>query len=123
MKFITFVALFATTEARHHHEYVALDARPPTLGLAHPVIPATTEEYDNGKELWKADWASYRRARPNDQDCSISESDNWKGAQQCSQSWECRGARLCERGGWCSGYDGCEGTPLPDQAPGLSADN
>ena len=26
--------------------------------------------------------------------------NNWKGAQQCSQSWECRGARLCERGGW-----------------------
>merc|ERR1712110_1174473 len=48
--------------------------------------------------------------------------DNWKGAQQCSQSWECRGARLCERGGWCSGYDGCEGTPLPNQAPGLAAD-
>merc|ERR1719158_9875 len=28
-----------------------------------------------------------------------------QGAQQCSQSWECRGARLCERAGWCSGYD------------------
>ena len=65
----------------------------------------------------------YRAADPNDQDCGISESDNWKGAQQCSQSWECRGARLCERGGWCSGYDGCEGTPLPDQAPGLAPDH
>merc|ERR1712064_269198 len=75
---------------------------------------------DNAKELWGADWAKYRAAHPNDQDCGISESDNWKGAQQCSQSWECRGARLCERCGWCSGYDGCEGTPLPDQAPGLA---
>jgi len=53
-------------------------------------------------------------------DCSIAESDNWKGAQQCVESWECRGARMCERGGWCSGFDGCEGSPLPTQAPGLS---
>ena len=122
MKFFAFVALIAAAEARHH-EYVALDAAPPTIGLAHGVIPSTREDYDNGKELWKGNWANYRKARPNDQDCSISESDNWMGAQQCSQSWECRGARLCERGGWCSGYDGCEGTPLPDQAPGLSVDN
>merc|ERR1719468_929511 len=51
---------------------------------------------------------------------SIAETDNWKGAQQCVESWECRGARLCERGGWCSGFDGCEGSPLPTQAPGVS---
>merc|ERR1711974_218792 len=70
---------------------------PPTVGLGHGFIPANREDYDNAKE-------------------------HWKGAQQCSQSWECRGARLCERGGWCSGYDGCEGTPLPDQAPGLLPD-
>ena len=25
-------------------------------------------------------------AHPNDQDCSISESENWKGAQQCFES-------------------------------------
>merc|ERR1711907_185471 len=77
---------------------------PPAVGLGHAYIPATREDYDNGKELWGGDWAKYRAAHPNDQDCGISESDNWKGAQQCSQSWECRGARLCERGGWCSGY-------------------
>jgi len=117
MKFITFAAIFASVEA------TKMNAAPPTVGLGHEVIPSNREDYDNGKELWKADWAKYRKARPNDQDCSISESDNWKGAQQCSQSWECRGARLCERGGWCSGYDGCEGTPLPDQAPGLSYDH
>jgi hypothetical protein len=76
MKFITFVALFAAVEARHH-EYVALEARPPTVGLAHPVIPHTREDYDNGVTLWKNDWAAYRKARPNDQDCSISESDSW----------------------------------------------
>jgi len=96
---------------------------PPAVGLGHETIPWNREVYDNAKELWAGDWAKYRSAHPHDQDCSISESDNWKGAQQCSQSWECRGARLCERGGWCSGYDGCEGTPLPDQAPGLSQDH
>jgi len=30
------------------------------------------------------------------------------------------GVRMCERGGWCSGFDGCEGSPLPTQAPGVS---
>ena len=127
MKFFAIAALFAAVEAKHHHhhnvEYVALAGTPPTVGLGHAYVPATREDYDNAKELWKGDWAKYRTAHPNDQDCSISESDNWKGAQQCSQSWECRGARLCERGGWCSGYDGCEGTPLPDQAPGLLPDH
>ena len=124
MKIIAIAALFAAVDARRPHNIVnlSLDAPSPTPGLASAIIPANREEYDNGKELFKNDWASYRKARPNDQDCSISESDNWKGAQQCSQSWECRGARLCERGGWCSGYDGCEGTPLPNQAPGLAAD-
>merc|ERR1711935_858696 len=78
---------------------------PTSRRLGHAYIPATREDYDNAHELWGGDWAKYRAAHPNDQDCGISESDNWKGAQQCSQSWECRGARLCERGGWCSGYD------------------
>ena len=124
MKFSTITALVATVAARHHnHELVEVSAAPPTVGLGHSVIPTNREDYDNGATLWKKDWKAYRGAHPNDQDCSISESDNWKGAQQCSQSWECRGARLCERGGWCSGYDGCEGTPLPDQAPGLSMDH
>ena len=113
MKFTAIAALVATVSA----------GSPPAVGLGHAVIPATREDYDNAKELWKGDWAKYRASHPADQDCSISESDNWKGAQQCSQSWECRGARLCERGGWCSGYDGCEGTPLPDQAPGLLPDH
>ena len=113
MKLFALFALFAAVEA----------GTPPTVGLGHAYIPANREDYDNAASLWKNNWAKYRKAHPNDQDCSISESDNWKGAQQCSQSWECRGARLCERGGWCSGYDGCEGTPLPDQAPGLSPDH
>jgi len=127
MKFLTIAALFAVAEARHHHHHnaqnVDISGVPPTIGLGHAVIPANREDYDNAAALWKGNWATYKSAHPNDQDCSISESDNWKGAQQCSQSWECRGARLCERGGWCSGYDGCEGTPLPDQAPGLAADH
>ena len=121
------IAFVAAVAARHHHHSdsmnVDLSGTPPTVGLGHAVIPSNREDYDNAASLWKGNWATYRNAHPNDQDCSISESDNWKGAQQCSQSWECRGARLCERGGWCSGYDGCEGTPLPDQAPGLSTDN
>ena len=112
MKLFALAALFAAAQA----------GTPPTIGLGHGYVPANREDYDNAKELWKGDFAKYRAAHPHDQDCSISESDNWKGAQQCSQSWECRGARLCERGGWCSGYDGCEGTPLPDQAQGLLPD-
>ena len=78
-------------------------------------------DFDNAKMLYKGDWAAYKASRPHDNDCSLAESDNWKGAQQCVESWECRGARMCERGGWCSGFDGCEGSPLPTQAPGLSA--
>ena len=97
MKLFALIALFAAVEA----------GIPPTVGLGHAFIPGNREDYDNASSLWKSNWAKYRKAHPNDQDCSISESDNWKGAQQCSQSWECRGARLCERGGWCSGYDGC----------------
>ena len=112
MKF-TILALVATVAA----------GTPPAAGLGHPIIPATREDFDNAKGVWKNDWKAYVKAHPHDQDCSVAESDNWKGAQQCSQSWECRGARLCERGGWCSGYDGCEGTPLPDQAPGLTPDH
>ena len=77
-------------------------------------------DFDNAKMLYKGDWAAYKKSRPHDNDCSIAESDNWKGAQQCVESWECRGARMCERGGWCSGFDGCEGSPLPTQAPGVS---
>merc|ERR1712146_94188 len=64
-------------------------------------------DFDNAKMLYKGDWAAYKKSRPHDNDCSIAESDNWKGAQQCVESWECRGARMCERGGWCSGFDGC----------------
>ena len=128
MKFFAIAALFAAVEARHHHhphniEAVQVSGVPPKVGLGHAVVPATREDFDNASGVWGGDWAKYRAAHPHDQDCSISESDNWKGAQQCSQSWECRGARLCERGGWCSGYDGCEGTPLPDQAPGLAPDH
>merc|ERR1719504_338156 len=118
MKFTAIAALVATISA----------GSPPTVGLGHATIPANREAYDNGKELWKGDWSKYRGAHPNDQDCSISESDNWKGAQQCSQSWECRGARMCERGGWCSGYEDAKDphsqpklqvSPTPTEQPRL----
>eukprot|EP00355_Strombidium_rassoulzadegani_P004490 CAMPEP_0168613762 /NCGR_PEP_ID=MMETSP0449_2-20121227/3620_1 /TAXON_ID=1082188 /ORGANISM="Strombidium rassoulzadegani, Strain ras09" /LENGTH=135 /DNA_ID=CAMNT_0008654409 /DNA_START=201 /DNA_END=609 /DNA_ORIENTATION=+ len=83
MKFFAIAALFAAVEAKHHHhntEFVDISGKPPAVGLGHAVIPATREEYDNAATLWKGDWAKYRAAHPNDQDCSISESDNWKGA-------------------------------------------
>ena len=54
-------------------------------------------DFDNAKMLYKGDWASYKKSRPHDNDCSIAESDNWKGAQQCAESWECRGTHMCER--------------------------
>lgn len=73
--------------------------------------------------IWNNDWAYYRNFREDQNNCKIAESDNWYGAQQCRYAWECRGARQCERGGWCSGYDGCEGTPLPLLAPGIEPDH
>ena len=78
---------------------------------------------ENAKKFYNGDWNAYKKSRPHDNDCSIYESKNWKGAQQCVESWECRGARMCERGGWCDGFDGCEGSPLPQEAPGLSSDH
>ena len=78
-------------------------------------------DFDNAKMLWNNDWEAYRAAREEtEHDCRLAETDNFLGAQQCKYAWECRGARTCERGGWCNGYDGCEGTPLPTQAPGVS---
>ena len=38
-------------------------------------------DFDNAKMLYIGDWAAYKRSRPHDNDCSIAESDNWKGAQ------------------------------------------
>ena len=38
-------------------------------------------DFDNAKMLYKGDWAAYKKSRPHDNDCSIAESDNWKGAQ------------------------------------------
>lgn len=79
-------------------------------------------EYNNAKQSWNNDWAGYRNAREAIHPCKIAESDNFLGAQQCRFNWECRGARTCERGGWCSGYDACDGTALPLEAPGLDPD-
>uniref|UniRef100_A0A7S3FTH7 Uncharacterized protein n=1 Tax=Strombidium rassoulzadegani TaxID=1082188 RepID=A0A7S3FTH7_9SPIT len=80
-------------------------------------------DFDNAKMIWRNDWEFYRNTRGDSNDCKLAESDNFLGAQQCKFSWECRGARTCERGGWCSGYDGCDGTPLPMQAAGLTPDH
>ena len=105
------------------------------LGLATAVELGSAQDdlhffdFDNAKMLWKNDFAAYQAAREEadiggeGNNCRLAESDNYLGAQQCKFSWECRGARTCERGGWCSGYDGCEGSPLPTQAPGLLPDH
>ena len=89
------------------------------------VYTQITDDVDNAKKYWDGDFELYRSHRDvgDGNNCRIRESHNFYGAQQCKNSWECRGARTCERGGWCSGYDGCEGTPLPYQAPGLAPDN
>jgi len=81
-------------------------------------------DFNNANLVWKNDWEAYRNIRDDgdSNNCRLAESDNWYGAQQCRVSWECRGARMCERGGFCSGYDGCEVSPLPMQAPGLLPD-
>ena len=39
---------------------------PPSVGLGHAVVPATREDFDNAKELWKGDWAKYRAGHPHD---------------------------------------------------------
>ena len=85
---------------------------------------ADSGEVTNAAHWWGNNYEKYRATLDDgDQNnCKIYESRNWLGAQQCQHSWECRGARTCERGGWCSGYDGCEGTPFPYQAPGLATD-
>ena len=104
MKFAV-LALIAATQARG-------DGYPENLN----------EMFPNKESLYANNWAGYKKTRQLMVDCDIYESENWLGTGKCKYSWECRGARLCERGGWCSGYDGCEGTPLPDQAPGLLPD-
>ena len=84
----------------------------------------TKDDSDNAKRYWDGNFEAYR-AEVDDADsnnCQIYESHNFYGAQQCKFSWECRGARVCERGGWCDGYDGCDGTIFPYQAPGLLPD-
>ena len=103
---IVLCALLATTEAAESQAY------PDHLG----------ELFTNKENLYSNNWEKYKKSRQLMVDCVIYESENWLGTGKCKYSWECRGARVCERGGWCSGYDGCEGTPLPDQAPGLAPD-
>ena len=78
------------------------------------------EMFPNKESMYANDWDKYKHTRQLMVDCDIYESENWLGTGKCKYSWECRGARMCERGGWCSGFDGCEGSPLPTQAPGLS---
>ena len=92
--------------------------------IALTAVVSAEDPMDNKTKIWKNDWELYRSYRDDaDQnDCRIPESKNWSGAQQCKFSWECRGARTCERGGWCNGYDGCDGTIFPMQAPGLLPD-
>ena len=55
------------------------------IGLLFGSISATsliaaTRSNTPGKTTWKGDWAKYRAARIQDNDCNISESENWWGA-------------------------------------------
>ena len=36
--------------------------------------------YENAQKYYKCDWNAYKASRPHDNDCSIYESKNWKGA-------------------------------------------
>merc|ERR1712070_785404 len=53
-------------------------------------------DFDNAKMLYKGDWAAYKASRPHDNDCSLTESDNWKGAQQCVESWDAEAPECAE---------------------------
>merc|ERR1712118_507995 len=92
---------------------------PPAVGLGHAYVPATREDYDNGKELWGGDWAKYRAAHTNDQDCGISESDNWKVPNSALNPGSAEVPDFArEADGALDTTDVRE--PLPDQAPGLA---
>ena len=41
------------------------------------------------------------------QDCTLDESENSRGANQCWYDSECAGDRYCSSGGWCSGESNC----------------
>lgn len=66
--------------------------------------------FDNAYLLWNNDFAQYKQSRPEAFDCSLIELDNWKGAQICAMSWECRGERVCGSKGYCEGKDACDET-------------
>ena len=122
MKSTLFVALVASVSALQYREpNTLLAAAPPAAKPAASKDDGKVHmfEYNNAGQIWKNDWNYYRNERENIFTCKLAESDNYMGAQQCKYNWECRGARTCERGGWCSGYDGCEGTLLPLESPGL----
>ena len=79
------ILLSSTTASghRHHHHHTShlrVTGEPPSVGLGSALIPANRESFDNAPKLWNNDWALYKYAHPNEQDCSISESTNWKGA-------------------------------------------
>ena len=52
------------------------------------------KEVTNAEKWWGNDFEKYKAALEDgdSNNCQIRESRNWKGAQQCTQSWECRGA-------------------------------
>ncbi len=82
---------------------------------------AKDDETEDSEEVEDSDAESDVEVAEESVADSDTESDNWNGVQECFESWVCRGARMCERGGWCSDFDGCEGSPLPAQAPGVSS--
>jgi hypothetical protein len=79
----------------------------PSFCLSHAYIPATHEDFNIITSLCKNNLAKYYATHPNDIDCYISVSKNWKSAQQCSHFLKHSRAHFYEFGWWNSDYDSC----------------
>ena len=62
-------------------KFIAVLAALATVSAKEDISKLHFFDFDNAKMLHKGDWAAYKATRPHDNDCSIAESDNWKGAQ------------------------------------------
>ena len=49
-----------------------------------------------------------------DNDCSVDESLNAMGPNQCMVDSECHGARTCSNWGWCQGHSNCDAPPAEE---------
>ena len=58
ISYLYIVAVFFVEAAAVEASYILVCI----VGLGQAYVPATREDYDNGKELWDGDWAKYRTA-------------------------------------------------------------